>query len=87
MFGIDALIWVGLALSVVSFGIGLLGAKKPSGASNAKPAGADEFDFPQFEEGAPQVVVFGDVWIEDGFVLWYGNHRNEPIMSSGGGGK
>ena len=49
-----------------------------------KPATLDEFDFPQIEEGTPQCVVFGDVWIPDWTVLWFGNMRTSAILSKGG---
>lgn len=42
-----------------------------------------DFDFPQVDDGTPQAVVFGDVWIEDWHVLWYGNLRSSAIKSSG----
>jgi len=78
------LVYVGIALSVVSFGLQLLTAKKtPSNAT--KPAAFEDFDFPQSAEGTPQIVVFGDVWIEDWTVAWYGNYRNEAITASGAG--
>lgn len=48
-----------------------------------KPATIDEFDLPQTKEGTPQAVIFGDVWISDWIVLWYGNLRNSPVKSSG----
>lgn len=78
------LVYVGIALSVVSFGLQLLTAKKtPSNAT--KPASLEDFDFPQSAEGTPQIVVFGDVWIEDWTVAWYGNYRNEAITASSAG--
>ncbi len=49
-----------------------------------KPAALEDFDFPQFEEGTPQAVVFGDIWTEDQFILWYGNLRTSAIKSGGG---
>lgn len=48
-----------------------------------KPAALEDFDFPQAEEGTPQIVVFGDVWLDDWFVLWYGNYRTTKIKSGG----
>lgn len=48
------------------------------------PAGFDEFDFPQADEGTPQCVVFGDCWSEDWMVLAVGNYRSVPIMAEGG---
>jgi hypothetical protein len=50
---------------------------------NVKPAALADFNFPQSDEGKPQPVVFGDVWIEDWFVLWYGNYRTGKIKAGG----
>ncbi len=49
-----------------------------------KPAALEEFDFPQMEEGTAQPVVFGDVWVKDFMVLWYGDFRVTPIRKKGG---
>lgn len=48
-----------------------------------KPAALEEFDFPQFEEGTAQIIVFGDVWLPDWMVIWYGNYRTKDIKSKG----
>ena len=48
-----------------------------------KPAALEDFDFPQFEEGTPQAVFFGDCWTEGWMVLWYGNFRTTKIKSGG----
>lgn len=50
-----------------------------------QPAGFDEFDFPQADEGTPQCVFFGECWSPDWTVLGVGNYRTTPIMSDGGG--
>lgn len=50
---------------------------------NQKPASLEDFDIPQVEEGTPHAVVFGDVWLEGWFVLWYGNFRTTKIKSKG----
>lgn len=47
-----------------------------------KPASLEEFDFPQFEEGTPEAVFFGDVWTDGEFILFYGNYRTQKIKSS-----
>lgn len=49
-----------------------------------KPAGLEEFDFPQEVEGTAQAVVFGQVWLKGWTVLWYGDYRVEPIRKKGG---
>lgn len=70
-----------ISLLIASYAIQALTSPK---AEPAKPASLEEFDFPQFEEGTPQSVVFGDVWTDDSFVLWYGNMRTSAIKSGGG---
>lgn len=49
-----------------------------------KASGLEDFDFPQVEEGTPQCVVFGDVWVPDWHILWFGNLRTSAIRSGGG---
>lgn len=48
------------------------------------PAAMDDFDFPQADEGTPQAVVFGDVWMSDWMVLTVGNYRTTPIRTRSG---
>jgi hypothetical protein len=50
---------------------------------NQKPANLEDFDIPQFQEGTPHAIVFGDVWLEGWQVLWYGNYRTTKIKSGG----
>lgn len=78
-------IWA-LGLLIVSYAITALTAKKPV-VSNAKPATFEDFTFPQHEEGTAQPVIFGDVWIEDWMVLYYGNLHSEAIRAKTSGGK
>lgn len=71
----------GLALMVASYAIQALIAPK---ATKPTSASLKDFDFPQVTEGTPQSVVFGDVWISDWCVLWFGNMRTSNIKSKGG---
>jgi hypothetical protein len=50
---------------------------------NPQAVSLEDFDIPQFEEGTPHAIVFGDVWLEGWFVLWYGNFRTTKIKSGG----
>lgn len=50
---------------------------------NAKPAGLEEFDFPQSVEGTEQGIVFGDVWVKGPFILWYGDYETIKITAGG----
>ena len=44
----------------------------------------DPESMPKVDEGAPQCVVFGDVWINDWQVLSFGNPRTKAIKMSSG---
>lgn len=70
-----------IALLIVSAFITVALTPKPE---RPKPASLEDFDFPQIDETTPQSVVFGDVWISDWIVLWYGNLRSTAIKSEGG---
>lgn len=69
-----------VVLLVVSVLITMATAPKPV---TPKPAAFEDFDFPQVDESTPQAVVFGDVWIEDWMVLWYGDYSIQPIKKGG----
>lgn len=70
------IVWI-----VASYYINQALAPKPE---KAKPAAFDDWDFPQFDEGTSQAVVFGDCWTPDWFVLWYGNYRTKSIKTKSG---
>lgn len=74
------LAWAFIGLVAGYFIQGLLAPK----TQQPKPAALEEFDFPQFEEGKPQGVLFGDAWTDSWFVLWYGNYRTTKVKSKGG---
>lgn len=76
-----------IGLMIVSYAIQALTAKKPSGAENAKPATFNDFQFPQHDEGTAQPVIFGDVWIEDEMILYYGNLSSQAIRAKSASGK
>lgn len=46
-----------------------------------QPAAASLSDvaIPQIEIGRPVAVVFGEVWIDDSNIIWYGDLTNQPI--------
>lgn len=70
-----------LAAVIISAAISAATAPRPQ---DAKPAALEDFDFPQFEEGTPQCVIFGDCWVPDFCILGMGNFGTEPIRSSSG---
>jgi hypothetical protein len=73
-------IWAAFALLFVSYALVSLLVKPPA---PPKPATLSEFDFPQDAEGTPKGMVFGDVWIEDWFVMSYGKLRSKAVKQSG----
>lgn len=68
-----------LVFMVAQYAIQALTTKTQS----VKPAALTDFDFPQASEGTPQPVIFGDCWLDDWFVLWYGNYRTTKIKAGG----
>lgn len=72
--------WVQIALFVASIIISVALQPKPP---KPKPPALGDFDFPQIDEGTPQIVVFGDCWIEPWMVLGVGNYRTKAIKSGG----
>lgn len=74
-----------VALMVVSAVITALTAKAPPPGPD--PALLKDFNLPQVAEGTAQVVVFGDVWLTEWQVLWYGDLRSEGISPPGSGSK
>lgn len=75
-----------IGLLIVSYTITALTAKKQT-ANVPTPATLNDFTFPQHEEGTPEAVIFGDVWIEDEMILYYGNLSSQAIRQHAGGGK
>lgn len=70
-----------LFVLVAAILIGIALAPKPT---VPQPATLEDFDFPKADEGGPQIVIFGDVWINGWTVLEYGNLRADPIYGEGG---
>lgn len=84
--GVDD-IFIMLALMVFSAVLQALTTKAPPKPQDAVASTIGDFNLPEIKEGTAQTVVFGDVWLNDWQVLWYGNLRAEPITKSSGGGK
>ncbi|MDR2186851.1 MAG: hypothetical protein LBE62_02230 [Azonexus sp.] len=73
--------WVNLVIMLVAALISYALAPKPA---KPKAAALEDFELPTPDEGTPQCVVFGDVWIPDWCVLSYGNLRMRAIKTSSG---
>lgn len=44
----------------------------------------NDVQIPTIDQGTPVPVVFGEVWVDNWMVLWYGDLHNSPIKSKGG---
>lgn len=78
--------WVFAIIALVASYI-ISGALAPS-PTKPQPQSLGESDVPQIDEGTAQKVIFGDVWIQDWYVLWWGNQRSEAVKEKqSGGGK
>ncbi len=73
--------WWNLFLLVASYVISYAMRPKPV---VPKPTAFEDIQFPQFEEGAPQEVCFGDTWTSSWMVLGVGNYRTTPIVKKSG---
>lgn len=67
-----------LIVAIVALVVAVALAPKPVTPS---PAALEDFDFPQAEDGKDASLVFGDCWIEDPNVLWYGDLSSRAIKS------
>jgi hypothetical protein len=72
--------WVQLIVMVVAYILSV--ALRPTPKPPASSTLAD-INIPTVDQGTPVPVVFGDVWIENWMVLWYGDLRVDPIKSGG----
>ncbi|MDP8171621.1 hypothetical protein QJU96_10035 [Pasteurella skyensis] len=67
-----------VAMMAVSYLVNMALAPKQNN-KGPEATTADEWDFPQADEGVPQCVFFGDCWTADWQVLSYGNYRTTEI--------
>ena len=77
----DPYTWAYIAIMVISAYVSYKNRPK---ATTPKAAAFADFEFPQFEEGTPQCVIFGDCHGEDWMVGGLGNYRTQPIKTKGG---
>lgn len=69
--------WVQIAIMIIS---ALLSAAL---APKAQAPEAQQADLPVADDGKPVIVIFGDVWIDDSSILWFGDQDQIPIKSKG----
>lgn len=73
--------WIQLAVLVVAAILSYALTPKPQ---TQPPDTLSDVSVPTIEIGKPVSVAFGDVWIDDSNVLWYGDLSSQPIQASGG---
>jgi hypothetical protein len=71
--------WVQLFILVVAAILSYALTPKPQ---TPPPDTLSDVSVPTIEIGKPVSVAFGDVWIDDSNVLWYGDLSSQPIQSS-----
>ncbi|ANH73863.1 putative structural phage protein [Ralstonia insidiosa] len=72
--------WIQLAIMVVTYILSVAMRPRPS---DPPASTLQDVNVPTVDQGTPVPVVFGDVWIENWMVLWYGDLRVAPIKSGG----
>lgn len=75
--------WDALLYLVASVLITVIFTPKVNQNANP-PAAAEDFDFPQADEGTPQAVYFGECWSKSWMVLDVGDYRVTEIRKKGG---
>lgn len=77
----DPVTWFYIIMLVISLAVSIAMRPKPQ---NAKPPALADFSVPTAEEGRDIQVIFGECWIDDPNVLWFGDLRTTPIKADGG---
>lgn len=49
------------------------------------PDTLSDVSVPTIEIGKPVSVAFGEVWVDDSNILWYGDLSSQPIFAKSGG--
>lgn len=72
--------WVQLVIMIVAM---ILSAAMRPKNQTPPPASLSDVSVPTIQQGTPVAVAFGDVWIDQPFVLWYGDLRSQAITAGG----
>jgi len=72
--------WMQILVSLVISAIAYAIAPKPKIPTPT----AGTLDIPSPKLGEPICVIFGEVWIDDAAISYYGNASTKAIKSSGG---
>jgi len=73
--------WIQLAVMIVAAILSYALRPKPK---TPNPDTLSDVSVPTIEVGKPVSVAFGEVWIDDSNILWYGDLQNQPIYAQGG---
>lgn len=68
---------VSLAVSALAYVIGPKPPKPPDATAGA-------IDIPEPKLGTPISVIFGEVWMDNPSITYYGNATTTPIKTKGG---
>lgn len=52
---------------------------------NPPPDTLSDVSVPTIEIGKPVGVAFGEVWVDDSNILWFGDLSSQPIFATSGG--
>ena len=74
----EPMTWAMLIMMVASMVLSIVLAPKQK---QPQPGTYDDMNIPQIDEGTPQSVIFGEVWISDWFVLATGNFRTKKVKA------
>lgn len=72
--------WVQILVSIAISALAYVLTPKPKVPGPT----AGRLDIPSTQLGAPIKVVFGEVWVEDAAISYYGNQATTPIKAEGG---
>jgi hypothetical protein len=77
------MIWVQLAILVISAVLTYALTPKPQSPA---PDQLSDVSVPTIEIGKPVSVAFGEVWVDDSNILWYGDLSSQGFSPPGGKG-
>lgn len=72
--------WVAILVSIAINAIAYILTPRPKPSTPT----AGNLDIPDAKVGSPVPVIFGEVWIKDPLISYYGNQNTRAITKSGG---
>jgi hypothetical protein len=74
-------IWIVIAINLAISALVYVLSPKPPKPDPLQPGA---LDVPQPKLGSPIPVIFGEDWVEDAHISYYGNSSSQPIKKKGG---